>query len=149
MIWKSLFYLHILQAELTYVDFWKNSVLFRIRGLIPNLCEGKGIKSCTISMSHISLLRGIAKRKLKCTDLHLMSSHLHIFRAFYVWKPLQLFLYHLIIKRRCIFFGKTIQTRILMTEGSFSFQITFHTLLALACASLNMSKSQLDVRPCN
>ena len=46
MIWKSQYYLHILQAELTDVDFWKNSVLFRIRGLIPNLCEGKVMKSC-------------------------------------------------------------------------------------------------------
>ena len=63
MIWKSQYYLHILQAELTDVDFWKNSVLFRIRGLIPNLCEGKGIKSFTISMSYISLLRGVGKKK--------------------------------------------------------------------------------------
>ena len=103
MIWKSQYYLHILQAELTDVDFWKNCVLFRIRGLIPNLREGKGMKFCqgegtlVISVCYVAL----AKRKLKCTDLHLMSSHLHVFCAFYVWKPLQLFLYHLIINRRC------------------------------------------------
>ena len=67
MIWKSQYYLHILQAELTDVDFWKNSVLFRIRGLIPNLCEGKVMKFCqgegTISISYISLLRGVGKKK--------------------------------------------------------------------------------------
>ena len=104
MIWKSQYYLHILQAELTDVDFWKNSVLFRIRGLIPNLCEGKGMKSCQEEGTLVSVISvfymALAKRKLKCIDLHLMSSHLHVFCAFYVWKTLQLFLYHL-IKRHC------------------------------------------------
>ena len=63
MNWKSLFYLHILQAELTDVDFWKNCVLFRIRGLIPNLREGKGMKFCqgegtlVISVCYVALAK--------------------------------------------------------------------------------------------